>query len=258
MMPTRSSAPVMEFSGVGKSYGTLKALDDVSFAIGEGEIVGLLGPNGAGKSTLFQLASGLFAPDRGSVSVLGAGYLAASSQILGRLGVVFQSRSLDLDMTTRANLRFHGQLFGLSGRQLASRIDAVAGFLDIADLLDRLVRTLSGGNQRRVEIARALLNEPRLLLMDEPSVGLDTTARLALVDHARRIRDAQGTSILWATHLVDEVEGADRILLLDKGRITHQGHPAEIIARAGAATLSEAYVALTGGDRPPADIGEQF
>lgn len=258
MMATRPPAPVMEFAGVTKSYGALKALDDVSFAIRKGEIVGLLGPNGAGKSTLFQLASGLFAPDGGSVSVFGAGYRDASSHILGRLGVVFQSRSLDLDMTTRANLRFHGQLFGLSGGQLARRIYDVASFLDIAELLDRLVRTLSGGNQRRVEIARALLNEPRLLLMDEPSVGLDTTARLALVNHAGRIRQARGTSILWATHLVDEVEGADRILLLDKGRITYQGSPAELIARAGVATLSEAYVALTGRERPVAEIGGQF
>jgi ABC-2 type transport system ATP-binding protein len=169
---------------------------------------------------------------------------------LRRLGVVFQSRSVDLDMSARANLRFHGQLFGLSGKLLAQRIDDVAGFLDIADLLDKQVRTLSGGNQRRVEIARALLNEPQLLLMDEPSVGLDTTARRALVEHVRRIRDARGTSILWATHLVDEVEDADRIVLINKGRVTHQGTPSEIITAAGAKDLSEAYVALTGGNRP--------
>lgn len=240
---------VINFAEVGKSYGAMMALDGITFTMGEGEIVGLLGPNGAGKSTLFQIASGLFAPDAGSVTVFGRDYRTASSDILRRLGVVFQARSVDLDMTTRANLRFHGQLFGLSGKLLSRRIDEVARFLDIADLLDRLVRTLSGGNQRRVEIARALLNEPQLLLMDEPSVGLDTTARQALVEHIRRIRDAQGTAILWATHLVDEVEQADRIVLIDKGRVTHQGTPAEIIAAAGTRTLSEAYVALTGGSR---------
>ena len=252
---TQAVATVLALAEVDKSYGALRALDGISFTMGAGEIVGLLGPNGAGKSTLFQIASGLFAPDAGSVTVFGRDYRSASSDILRRLGVVFQARSVDLDMTTRANLRFHGQLFGLSGKLLAQRIDQVARFLDIADLLDRLVRTLSGGNQRRVEIARALLNEPQLLLMDEPSVGLDTTARRALVDHVRRIRDAQGTAILWATHLVDEVEGADRIVLIDKGRVTHQGTPAEIIAAAGTATLSEAYVALTGGNRAPAELG---
>lgn len=243
----------IDFSEVTKSYGELKALDNINFAIGEGEIVGLLGPNGAGKSTLFQIAAGLFAPDAGSVAVFGKDFRTDSSDILRRLGVVFQSRSVDLDMTTRANLRFHGQLFGLSGKVLAQRIDTVARFLDIADLLDRLVRTLSGGNQRRVEIARSLLNEPRLLLMDEPSVGLDTTARLALVDHIRRERDAHGTSILWATHLVDEVETADRIVLIAKGRVLIEGTPEEVVATAGAATLSEAYVTLTGGSRPPVE-----
>ncbi len=240
--------------GVRKRYGDVLALDSISFNMRRGEIVGLLGPNGAGKSTLFQIASGLFAPDEGRVTLFGKDYRGDSSAILRQLGVVFQARSVDLDMTARANLRFHGQLFGLSGKALAARIDAVARFLDISDLLDRLVRTLSGGNQRRVEIARALLNEPRLLLMDEPSVGLDTTARMALVDHMRRERDARGTSILWATHLVDEVAGADRIILIAKGRILLDGTPGEVIAAAGVSTLAEAYVALTGGSRAPVEL----
>jgi ABC-2 type transport system ATP-binding protein len=258
MMSTVTDELVLDFANVGKSYGNTRALDGINFKIRPAEIVGLLGPNGAGKSTLFQVASGLFAPDRGSVTVFGAGYSTASSGILRHLGVVFQSRSVDLDMTARANLRFHGQLFGLSGKQLAYRIDEVARFLDISDLLDRLVRTLSGGNQRRVEIARALLNEPRLLLMDEPSVGLDATARLALVEHVRRIRDAFGTSILWATHLVDEVEQADRIVLINQGRVTHQGSPAEIMAVARTATLSDAYIVLTGGNRVPPELSDSL
>ena len=244
--------PVITLDAVSKSYGSLKALDGVSFSVGKGAIVGLLGPNGAGKSTLFQIAAGLFRPDGGTVTVLGKDYGTASSDILRQLGVVFQNRSVDLDMTTRANLKFHGQLFGLSGKELAARIDAVAKFLDIADLLDRLVRTLSGGNQRRVEIARALLNRPQLLLMDEPSVGLDTTARLGLVEHLRQERDTNGTSILWSTHLVDEVETADWIVLIAKGKVLHQGTPAEIIAVAGTTTLSDAYIALTGGNLPVA------
>jgi ABC-2 type transport system ATP-binding protein len=250
------TAATIAFSDVSKSYGELKALEGISFSIGSGEIVGLLGPNGAGKSTLFQVAAGLFAPDAGEVSLFEQDYRSDSSAILRQLGVVFQARSVDLDMSTRANLRFHGQLFGLSGKVLKERIDAVARFLDIADLLDRLVRTLSGGNQRRVEIARALLNEPRLLLMDEPSVGLDTTARLALLDHIRRVRDTHGTSILWATHLVDEVAHADRIILIAKGRILLEGTPASVIAAAGTETLAEAYVALTGGSRAPTEMGD--
>lgn len=246
----------LRLDAVSKFYGEFKALDNISFSIAKREIVGLLGPNGAGKSTLFQIAAGLFSPDDGTVSLFGKDYRGQSSDILRQLGVVFQARSVDLDMSVRANLRFHGQLFGLSGKKLATRIDDVCRFLDIADLLDRLVRTLSGGNQRRVEIARALLNEPHLLLMDEPSVGLDTTARLALVDHMRRERDAHGTSILWATHLVDEVAEADRIILIAKGKIVIEGSPASVIASAGVTTLAEAYIALTGGSRAPVDLGD--
>lgn len=196
--------PLLDIAGVTKSYGSQEALRGVDLMIGAGELVGLLGPNGAGKSTLFQICAGLFAPDSGSVRLFGHGYREEPAAILSQLGVVFQSRSLDLDMSVRANLKFHGGLFGLFGRILRQRIDEVATLLDIADLLDRQVRKLSGGNQRRVEIARALMSEPRLLLLDEPSAGLDATARLALVANLRAIVAGRGMSILWATHLVDE------------------------------------------------------
>jgi len=149
-------------------------------------------------------------------------------------------------MSVRANLRFHGGLFGLFGRLLRQRIDEVAALLDISDLLDRQVRKLSGGNQRRVEIARALMSEPRLLLLDEPSAGLDATARLALVANLRAIVAKRGMSILWATHLVDEVEKADRIVLLMKGKVALEGRPEDLVAASGARDLTGAYVALTG------------
>jgi len=239
--------PVLVFDQVRKSYGDNEALKGISFTIDRSEVVGLLGPNGAGKSTLFQIAAGLFAPDGGAVSVFGLDYRKHASDILARLGVVFQARSLDLDMTVSANLRFHGQLFGLSGKLLSARIAEVTELLEVADLVKRPVRTLSGGNQRRVEIARALLNKPDLLLMDEPSVGLDATTRRKLVDHMQVVREQQGTSILWATHLVEEVDHADRIVFIAKGEITHMGTPAEILAQTGAQTLTDAYVALTGG-----------
>ncbi len=238
--------PLLDIAGVTKSYGSQEALRGVDLMIGAGELVGLLGPNGAGKSTLFQICAGLFAPDSGSVRLFGHGYREEPAAILSQLGVVFQSRSLDLDMSVRANLKFHGGLFGLFGRILRQRIDEVATLLDIADLLDRQVRKLSGGNQRRVEIARALMSEPRLLLLDEPSAGLDATARLALVANLRAIVAGRGMSILWATHLVDEVEKADRIVLLMRGKVARQGRPEELIAASGAEDLTGAYVALTG------------
>ncbi|MDB5537836.1 MAG: transporter ATP-binding protein [Devosia sp.] len=244
-MTATVSDPVIAFVDVTKSYGDIKALNAIDFAIGPGEIVGLLGPNGAGKSTLFQIAAGLFAPDGGTVSVFGLDYKANASRILADLGVVFQARSVDLDMSVKANLVFHGRLFGFSGKDLAERITQVTELLEIADLLKRQVRTLSGGNQRRVEIARALLNRPKLLLLDEPSVGLDAVTRRNMIAHMQKVRDQSGTSILWATHLVEEVEQADRIILINKGDVLENGTPAELMARAGVSSLTDAYIALS-------------
>ncbi|WP_238364474.1 ATP-binding cassette domain-containing protein [Mesobacterium pallidum] len=228
-----------------KSYGATEALRGVSFDIGPGQYVGLLGPNGAGKSTLFQLIAGLFAPDGGALTLFGESHGAASSQILRRLGVVFQARSVDLDMSVQANLSFHGRLFGLSGSDLAARIDQLAADFGLSDMLSRPVRTLSGGQQRRVEIARALINRPELLIMDEPSAGLDATSRAALVATMHRLAKDSGTAILWATHLVDEVENADRILLLAEGTLRADGTPSEVLSNTGTTSLLDAYTALS-------------
>jgi ABC-2 type transport system ATP-binding protein len=238
--------PVLHLDKVSKSYSGQPALKGVCLDLQPGEVMGLLGPNGAGKSTLFQIASGLFAPDAGQVELFGLNYRAHSALILGQLGIVFQARSLDADITVRANLKFFGGLFGLFGRKLKARIGAVAELMDIVPLLDKQVRKLSGGNQRRAEIARALLPEPKLLLLDEPTTGLDAAARRNLVAHVRQITLATGLSVLWATHLVEEVAGADRIALLVAGEIKGFGTPADIIAGSGAADLTEAYIALTG------------
>jgi ABC-2 type transport system ATP-binding protein len=217
-------APVLELCDVSKTYGKVVGLVNLSLSIGRGEFVSLMGPNGAGKTTLIQVAAGLFAPDRGTVRVFGETYDRDSVSILRRLGVVFQTRSLDLDMTVRANLNFYGNLFGLWGKPLVDRIAEATEWLQISDLLDRPVRALSGGNQRRVEIARALLNEPQLLLMDEPSAGLDQNLRNALVERMRRLCHEKGTAILWATHLRDDIELADRIVLLEAGALVLPGH----------------------------------
>lgn len=237
---------VLSLKDVSKSYGATKALNGLSLDLAEFELVGLLGPNGAGKSTLFQIAAGLFAPDSGTVEVFGLDYKSSAPAILRRLGVVFQARSIDLDMTVNANLAFHGRLFGLSGSALKERIGEVTDLLEIGDLVKKPVRTLSGGNQRRVEIARALINNPQVLLMDEPSTGLDAATRRRLVDHMERVRRLKGTSILWATHLVDEVAGADRIVLISKGEVLAAGPPADLIAGTGTESLTDAYIALTG------------
>ncbi|MBV7407721.1 ATP-binding cassette domain-containing protein [Maritimibacter sp. DP1N21-5] len=236
---------VLEMQDVVKRYGSVTALDGVSLSIAPGRFVGLLGPNGAGKSTLFQIIAGLFAPDSGAVEVFGMTHRDAGSDIRRRMGVVFQARSVDLDMSIRANLRFHGRLFGLGGRVLDDRIDALAMQFGLEDLLKRPVRNLSGGQQRKVEIARALINDPDLIIMDEPSAGLDTPSRRALVEDIRRLAANNSVAVLWATHLVDEVEGADDVIMLVKGKVVATGSPATLIADSGGGDLVDAYSRLT-------------
>ncbi|WP_238368529.1 ABC transporter ATP-binding protein [Mesobacterium pallidum] len=238
--------PVLSLEGVSKSYGRIEALRDVSFSIQAGEFVGLLGPNGAGKSTMFQIISGLFSPDGGTVEVFGRRHGRDSAAILRRLGVVFQVRSVDMDMTIRANLTLHGRLFGLSGRVLRDRIDELTDRFGLADLVARPVRHLSGGQQRKVEIARALMNRPGLLIMDEPTAGLDSPSRRTLVQDMRALATEAEVAILWATHLVDEIEHADRVIFLKAGQIVADGTPGAMLEQAGSGNLTDAYAVLLG------------
>jgi ABC-2 type transport system ATP-binding protein len=246
------NVPVLDIKDLKKSYGKTQALKGVTLSIDRAEVVGLLGPNGAGKSTLFQIAAGLFAPDAGNVTLFGLDYHDHAADILKRLGVVFQARAIDLDMTVQANLAFHSALFGLAGERRKQRIHEVAELLEITELLKKPVRNLSGGNQRRVEVARALLNGPDLLLMDEPSTGLDPVTREMLVRHMQIVRKEHGTSILWATHLVEELEHADRIVLMVAGEIIATGSPAELMVSTKTSTLNDAYFVLTGAEPEPA------
>lgn len=240
------TSPFLSLQDVVKTYGPKQALKGVTLEVNPGEVVGLLGPNGAGKSTLFQICAGLFAADSGAVSLFGQDYRNAPSAILRRIGVVFQSRSLDADISVKANLRFHGGLFGLWGTDLRKQISAVAEQLEIADMLNLPVRQLSGGNQRRVEIARALLSSPDLLLLDEPSTGLDPASRRRLVECVHGLASREGKAVLWSTHLAEEVEEAARIVLLVAGEVVQEAAPAALLHRAGADSLTDAYIALTG------------
>lgn len=240
------TTPVLSLTDVSKSYGSKPALRGVTLEIEAGEVVGLLGPNGAGKSTLFQICAGLFAADSGKVSLFGQDYRAVPSAILQRIGVVFQSRSLDADITVRANLQFVGGLFGLWGTELRNRIAYAAETMEITDLLSLPVRELSGGNQRRVEIARALLSRPDLLLLDEPSTGLDPASRKRLVETVSELARTEGKAVLWSTHIAEEVEGAKKIILLVNGRVVEAAPPESLQEKTGATTLADAYIALTG------------
>jgi len=240
--------PVLSLANIEKSYGRLKALDDVSLTIHCGEFVSLLGPNGAGKTTLFQLLSGLFVPDAGSIQVDGKDLRGAVTEALANLGIVFQQATLDLDTSVAANLRFHARLHGM-GKRMSERIPAELERLGLADNANTLCRALSGGNRRRVELARALLHQPKLLLMDEPTVGLDPGSRKSLVDYVHELCTVRGTAVLWATHLVDEAENADRVIVLNKGRVLTDGEPGALVDGSGERDLAAAFLKLTESTR---------
>ena len=230
--------------GVRKSYGARPALKGVDLEVRAGEFVALLGPNGAGKSTLFQLLTGLVNADAGEVRVCGQDMRVAPVRALGRIGVVFQQMTLDLDLSVEANLLFHARLHGLAGALARTRIDDVLGRLGLTERRGDRVRELSGGNRRKVELARALLHQPSVLLMDEATVGLDPASRRHLLDEVLALR-ATGVGVLWASHLVDEAEAADRVLVLHKGELAAQGTPVGLVAATGSPTLAAAFLQLT-------------
>lgn len=240
------SAAVLEVAGLVKRYGDKTALDGIDLEIRSGEMVALLGPNGAGKSTLMQLLTGLFVADQGSIRVLGHDMRTEATRALASLGVVFQQFALDLDLSVRANLLFHTDLHGLPRRLALGRIVEALEAVGLAGDAARPVRALSGGNRRKVELARAMLHRPRLLLMDEATVGLDPVSRRQLTQAVVDLCCQHGVAALWTTHLVDEVAQADRVLVLHRGRVRFDGDIPACLALTGAADLEAAFLQLTG------------
>lgn len=259
------SPPLVEVAGVSYSYGDRAALVDVSFAVAAGSIFGLLGPNGGGKTTLFRLLATLLPITRGTIRVDGLDLSRDSAAARRRLGVTFQSPSLDGRLTVAENLRHQGELYGLRGGPLRARIDTVVGWLGVADRLPQLVQELSGGLKRRVEIAKSLLHAPRILLLDEPSTGLDPGARLELWRMLDEIRRAESVTILVTTHLMDEAERCDRLGILDRGRLVALDAPATLRAALGGDVLTittrePAFIAARlreMGTLPPRVMGDQ-
>ncbi|MCB1774240.1 MAG: ATP-binding cassette domain-containing protein [Gammaproteobacteria bacterium] len=236
---------VLAFDGVHKAYGRVKALNGISLSVEAGEFVALLGPNGAGKSTLFQLLTGLFAADSGDIRVAGEDLRAAPVAALRHIGVVFQQATLDLDLSVEGNLRFFCRLQGVPGPVAAERIDAALVKIGLADRRQDRVRALSGGNRRKVELVRALLHRPRVLLMDEPTVGLDPASRHALLEDVHALCREQAVGVLWATHLVEEAEPADRVIVMHQGRKLAEGAPAKLVTDSGAGSLAAAFLSMT-------------
>jgi len=239
------AAPRIVVQGLVKRYGERAALAGLSFALAPGQRVALLGPNGAGKSTLFQVLTGLFVADEGDVHVAGHSLRNAPTKALAHIGVVFQQMSLDLDLSVSRNLRFHAALHGLPGRLAAERIAADCEARGLGAELGRAVRELSGGNRRKVELVRALLHRPEVILMDEPTVGLDPKSRRELLTAIDADVRERASTVLWATHLVEEAAGADRVLVLHKGKLLADGTPAAVTAALGGTDLEDAFLKAT-------------
>ena len=236
---------MLRTTGLTKRYGERAALKDLSVSLPAGQFVALLGPNGAGKSTLFQVLTGLFAADEGEVEVAGHSMARAGTAALRHIGVVFQQISLDLDLSVRRNLLFQADLHGLPRRLAAKRIQAGCERLGIAADLDRRTRELSGGNRRKVELVRAGLHHPSVLLMDEATVGLDPKSRQDLLRAIHTDVQERGVCVLWATHQVEETSRADRVLVLHKGALLADGTPTQVTQALGGPTLEAGFIART-------------
>lgn len=230
-------------SGVSHSFGALRALEDVSLSVPPGTFVALLGVNGAGKTTLFSLITRLYDSRSGHIAVLGHDLRADPGPALAALGVVFQSRALDADLTVAQNLRYHAALHGMARAAARARTAEVLAAVGLTDKTDARVSTLSGGQTRRAEIARALMHRPALLLLDEATAGLDVRARAEVGALVRDLVAREGMGVLWATHIFEEIEPGDQVVVLHRGRVLARATAAEIAGEAG---LAPAFLALTG------------
>lgn len=231
----------LSVSNLSYTYGTKEALREVGFEVEAGQFCALLGPNGAGKSTLFALLTRLLVPAQGQISVAGHDLSNSPRAALGKLGIVFQQTTLDLDLSVRQNLSYFAALHGLSGRDAARRIDASLERLDMLERAGEKARSLNGGHRRRTEIARALIHDPAVLLLDEATVGLDAAARASITDHVHGLCD-DGVTVLWATHLTDEVRPADQLVILHRAEVLACGTAKDI---AGDAPLQDRFLSIT-------------
>ncbi len=255
-MPAPQPAPALSTSELSHRYGERLALDRVSLTVAPREIFGLLGPNGGGKTTLFRILSTLVRPTSGSASILGLDLLRDTAALRRRLGVVFQAPSLDKKLRVRENLTHQGRLYGLSGATLRERIDHLLLEFNLKERANDLVETLSGGLQRRVEIAKSLLHRPAFLLLDEPSTGLDPGARIDLWQTLYRLRDQQDVTVLLTTHLMEEAERCDRVAIIDEGKIVARGAPDSLRAEIGGEVISaKAKDATSLGERIAQSLG---
>lgn len=247
-MDNTIQSAALDVEGLSFSYGGKKALDQVNFSIQPAECTILLGPNGAGKSTLFSLVTRLYDSHHGKIQLCGFDVKQQTRQALSQLGVVFQQTTLDMDLSVMQNLHYHCALHGI-GRKLAKqRIQEELERLNMYERRFERIRQLNGGHKRRVEIARALLHNPSLLLLDEPTVGLDVPSRQSIVEHVHQLVLDHHLAVLWATHLIDEIYPEDQLIILHQGKIKEKGAVGKILQTTNTSTINQAFKQLTQGE----------
>ncbi len=235
---------MLEINNIKKYYGGFLALNNISLKLKTSELVVLLGPNGAGKSTLFSIITGLARADSGDCLINGNNIVSQNISALKSLGVVFQQSTIDLELTVLENLLFHARLHGLRVSSLKKIIENELQKNGLQKKINNKVRSLSGGERRKVELIRSLLHNPKMLLMDEPTVGLDPSSRAELLKKILYLKDSKSLSILWTTHLVDEAEKADKIIILNKGKVRAIGSVKKILSLANENNLAQAFLKL--------------
>src|SRR5271170_1597458 len=231
---TTSASPApIALKALSHNYGSRLALDHLTFDVQPAEIFGLLGPNGSGKTTLFRILSTLMVPTGGHAYIQNFDAAREPNRVRQQIGIVFQARSLDLKLTVAENLKHQGHLYGLKGTQLKRRIEEVLSRVGLLDRAKDSVETLSGGMQRRVELAKGLIHSPAILLLDEPTTGLDPGARRDLWQYLQTLRDEEGVAVLVTTHLMEEAEHCDRLAILNEGKLVALGSPVELKSQIG-------------------------
>ena len=241
-------APAIQVDAIGRRYGDVAAADGVSFSVARGEFFALLGPNGAGKSTIMHMLTTLVVPTSGGASVMGYDVVRDANQVRRQLGMVFQDPALDDRLTARENLEIHAVLYGIPKSEREQAIQHALAWASLKDVGQRRVRTFSGGMKRRLELARAIMHGPRVLFLDEPTLGLDPQGRRHLWDRIADLR-RDGMSVLMTTHYMPEAEACDRVGIIDKGKLVALGTPSELVAKHGDGEqrkLEAVFIKLTG------------
>ena len=236
----------LDIKNVSHDFGDFKALHDVSLNINSGDFTVLLGLNGAGKTTLYSLITRLYNNNSGSIKIYGFDVRENSVNALKNIGVVFQQPTLDLDLSVKENLQYHSSLHGISYSEASERIEDEIGRIKLEEKIKSKVRALSGGQRRRVEIARSLLHRPKLLLLDEPTVGLDIGSRQMILKHVKTLCKKNNLAVLWATHLIDEIDKGEKVIIIDKGKVLESGDVSKIVRKTKTKNIREAFNKLVG------------